>query len=49
VAFTDPEALAQWYGLQGLKTIVHELDLRPGGTYRLDMVGEATYALAFLA
>lgn len=44
-AFTDPKALAEWYGPQGMKSVIHELDLRPGGAYRLDMQGDDTYPL----
>jgi uncharacterized protein YndB with AHSA1/START domain len=33
-AFTDPELIPQWWGLRSTTTIVDELELRPGGTWR---------------
>ena len=36
-AWTDPEALAAWFGPQGVKTRNVEVDLRPGGRYSLEM------------
>jgi uncharacterized protein YndB with AHSA1/START domain len=33
-AFTDPEAVAQWWGLRGSETTVDELEARPGGRWR---------------
>jgi uncharacterized protein YndB with AHSA1/START domain len=33
-AFTDPEAVAQWWGLRGSETNVDELEARPGGRWR---------------
>ena len=33
-AFTDPEAVAQWWGLRGAETTVEELEARPGGRWR---------------
>ena len=33
-AFTEPEHLARWWGPHGTTTVVTELDLRPGGTWR---------------
>ena len=33
-AFTDPEAVTQWWGLRGSKTEVDELEARPGGRWR---------------
>lgn len=38
-AWTDPDALAQWYGPTGLKIENHEADIREGGIWRFDMVG----------
>ncbi len=35
-AWTDPELLAQWYG-PNCETIIHELDVRPGGVWRNEM------------
>lgn len=36
-AWTDPEALKQWWGPEGYATPSAEIDLRPGGRYRLGM------------
>jgi uncharacterized protein YndB with AHSA1/START domain len=33
-AFTDPEAVRQWWGLRDSETLVDELDPRPGGRWR---------------
>jgi uncharacterized protein YndB with AHSA1/START domain len=33
-AFTDPEAVSQWWGLRDSQTVVDELDPRPGGRWR---------------
>jgi uncharacterized protein YndB with AHSA1/START domain len=38
-AWMDPEALAQWYGPEGLSIESHEADIREGGVWRFDMVG----------
>ena len=39
-AFTDPKRLSRWFAPQDeMTTVVHELDARVGGRYRLDMVG----------
>lgn len=38
-AWTDPEALAHWYGPAGLTIETHEADIREGGVWRFDMVG----------
>ncbi|MET3614827.1 uncharacterized protein YndB with AHSA1/START domain [Rhizobium aquaticum] len=39
-AWTDPEALSVWYGPAGLRIETHEADIREGGIWRFDMVGE---------
>jgi Uncharacterized conserved protein len=39
-AWMDPQALSQWYGPTGLSIETHEADLREGGVWRFDMVGE---------
>lgn len=39
-AWMDPKALAQWYGPAGLVIETHEADIREGGVWRFDMVGE---------
>jgi pyruvate,water dikinase len=43
-AWTDPDQLAQWWGPRGISTPREsiELDLRPGGRVRFDMVDDAT-------
>lgn len=39
-AWTDPGQLALWFGPDGLSIETHEIDLRVGGVWRFDMVGE---------
>ncbi len=36
-AFTDPKQLAQWWGPQGFTNPVCQMDVRPGGRYRIVM------------
>lgn len=36
-AWTDPAIIAQWYGPEGFSNTIHEMDVRPGGKYRLTM------------
>lgn len=36
-AWTDPDALRKWFGPRGCETVSAEVDLRPGGHYRLWM------------
>ena len=45
-AWTDPDQLARWWGPRGISTPREsiELDLRPGGRMRFDMVDDATGA-----
>lgn len=38
-AWTTPELLVNWYGPNGFRTTVHEMDVRPGGEWRLTMRG----------
>src|SRR6187399_1848131 len=38
-AFADPIRLARWWGPSGFSNTIHELDLRPGGRWRLTMHG----------
>jgi len=38
-AWTNPKHLVQWWGPGGFTTTIHEMDLRPGGTWRLTMRG----------
>ena len=37
--WTDPKHLPHWYGPNGFTTTIHEMDLRPGGIWRLTMRG----------
>ena len=34
VAFTDPALIPEWWGPHGTTTIVDQMDVRPGGTWR---------------
>jgi uncharacterized protein YndB with AHSA1/START domain len=45
-AWTDPDQMAEWWGPRGVSTPREsiELDLRPGGIVRFDMVDDATGA-----
>jgi len=38
-AMADPKRVAQWWGPRGFTTTIHEMDLRPGGTWRQTMHG----------
>ena len=38
-AWTDPAALARWWGPKGFANLVCEFDARPGGAIRIDMMG----------
>jgi uncharacterized protein YndB with AHSA1/START domain len=38
-AFTDPEHVAQWWGPKGFTTTIRQMDVRPGGIWRLVMHG----------
>jgi uncharacterized protein YndB with AHSA1/START domain len=42
-AWTEPEQLARWWGPRGISTPVEtiEVDLRPGGAFRLTMVSDS--------
>jgi uncharacterized protein YndB with AHSA1/START domain len=33
-AFTDPDAVRQWWGLNSTETVVDQLEARPGGRWR---------------
>ena len=37
-AWTDPEQIQQWFGPEGMAIETKEIDLRPGGVWRFDMV-----------
>ncbi|MBF9045328.1 ATPase [Rhodobacterales bacterium HKCCE4037] len=36
-AWTDPEQIVQWFGPAGFGIKTHEIDIREGGVWRLDM------------
>ena len=38
-AWTNPQHVAQWWGPHGFKTTIHQMDVRPGGDWRLTMRG----------
>ena len=38
-AWTNPKQLPHWWGPKGFTTTVHEMDVRPGGVWRLTMRG----------
>lgn len=38
-AWTDPRQVPQWWGPDGFTATVHEMDVRPGGTWRMTMHG----------
>jgi uncharacterized protein YndB with AHSA1/START domain len=40
-AWTQPERLAQWWGKRGWNTSFVEMDVRPGGIFRLTSVSDA--------
>ncbi len=38
-AWTEPEHMAKWFGPRGFKSTVEKHELRPGGAYRIHMLG----------
>ncbi len=38
-AWTEPEHVKQWWGPHGFTTTLCEIDLRPGGAFRIEMLG----------
>ena len=47
-AWTDPDAFCQWFGPAGFTCTVREMDVRPGGRARFDMIsGDVLYANRF--
>ena len=38
-AWTDPRHVAQWFGPDGFTVTTHEMDVKPGGTWRFTMRG----------
>ena len=39
-AWADPDQIGRWFGPDGLVIETREIDLRPGGVWRFDMVGD---------
>ena len=37
--WTDPQHIAQWWGPRGFRNTIHEMDVRPGGTWSFIMHG----------
>ena len=37
-AWTDPDQIQQWFGPEGMVIETREIDLKPGGVWRFDMV-----------
>jgi uncharacterized protein YndB with AHSA1/START domain len=37
--FTEPEHIARWWGPNGFRLTIHEMDVRPGGHWRFVMHG----------
>lgn len=37
-AWTDPDQIQQWFGPEGMAIETKEIDLKPGGVWRFDMV-----------
>jgi uncharacterized protein YndB with AHSA1/START domain len=38
-AWTDPRQVVEWWGPDGFRTTIHEMDVRPGGAWRFIMHG----------
>jgi uncharacterized protein YndB with AHSA1/START domain len=38
-AYTKPEHVVHWWGPRGFTNTIHEMDVRPGGVWRLTMHG----------
>ena len=36
-AWTEPDRVAPWWGPQGFTTVYHDMDIRPGGAFRVCM------------
>lgn len=45
-AFSDPAALARWWGPEGFTNTFHEFDFRPGGAWKFTMHGPDGAAFA---
>jgi uncharacterized protein YndB with AHSA1/START domain len=46
-AYTVPQAVPRWWGLRSMTTIVHTMDVRPGGRWRFVQRGEDGSEYAF--
>jgi uncharacterized protein YndB with AHSA1/START domain len=44
-AWTDPQAMTQWFGSRSLRKPHAEADVRPGGRYRITMKGRSGYTM----
>lgn len=38
-AWTDPKQIVKWWGPRGFTITIHEMDVRPGGTWKSMMLG----------
>jgi uncharacterized protein YndB with AHSA1/START domain len=36
--WTDPRYVALWWGVKGARSVVRQMDVRPGGRWRIDMI-----------
>ena len=44
--WTEPEHLSKWWGPVGFTTVIHKLEVYPGGAFELDMNGpQNTYSM----
>ncbi|MFT3788194.1 MAG: SRPBCC family protein [Tepidisphaeraceae bacterium] len=41
-AFTDPAAVVKWMAPYGFTSTVHQMDVKPGGTYRMSFTNFST-------
>jgi uncharacterized protein YndB with AHSA1/START domain len=41
-AWADPDQIQKWFGPEGMEIETREIDLRPGGVWRFDMVAGST-------
>lgn len=46
-AYTDPDAIPDWWGPSGIMTIVDKMDVQPGGEWRFVQRDEAGVEFAF--
>src|ERR1700733_12722757 len=38
-AWTEPEQICKWWGPDGFTSTIHEYNLKPGGVWKMDMIG----------